>query len=384
MASYTYQSHHTIFIYTIIFIILSYASAAAAPTTPKARKFTKIFAFGDSYTDTGNTRPGSGPSGFLHSSSSPYGTTFFHRPTRRYSDGRLVIDFVAEALSLPYLPPYIDIKADTSHGVNFAVAGSTAINHEFFVKNNMTLNITPQSIQTELLWFHNFLQAHGCVEANSTQCRELMDDALFWIGEIGVNDYAYTIGSDVSFETIQPLAINSMISFLEALLKTGAKYVVVQGLPPTGCLPLTLILASPDDRDEFRCVETVNELMKKHNYILQAKLIHLRKQFPNAIISYADFWSAYHVVMKHSHRFKFKEPFKTCCGTGGGDYNYDPFTTCGSPSVSKACPNPSEYINWDGVHLTEAMYKVISNMFLHGPFAHPQFDFLLSHKREES
>ncbi|ERM99738.1 hypothetical protein AMTR_s00099p00110810 [Amborella trichopoda] len=45
---------------------------------------------------------------------------------RRYSDGRLVIDFVAKSLGLPYLSAYLDsVGTNFSHGANFATAGST-------------------------------------------------------------------------------------------------------------------------------------------------------------------------------------------------------------------------------------------------------------------
>lgn len=181
------------------------------------RPFGKIYAFGDSYTDTGNTGSATGPSSFSYVSNLPYGQTFFHHPTNRYSDGRLVIDFVAESLLLPYLPPYRNTTADKSSGVNFAVAGSTAIEHEFFMKNNLTRDITPESLETQLSWFTEFLEGQGCVDMKTTlqKCKAVFDDALIWVGEIGANDYAYSVGSSVSDETIQELAIKRATDFLE-------------------------------------------------------------------------------------------------------------------------------------------------------------------------
>lgn len=53
--------------------------------------YSAIFSFGDSLADTGNR---------LHShrfdpvGRFPYGETFFHHPTGRYSDGRVMLDFI--------------------------------------------------------------------------------------------------------------------------------------------------------------------------------------------------------------------------------------------------------------------------------------------------
>ncbi|KAL6997046.1 hypothetical protein U1Q18_007170 [Sarracenia purpurea var. burkii] len=377
---------------TSIFILSSSSlpsdAASTTPTPSRARPFKKIFAFGDSFTDTGNTKSTTGPSGFNFVSNPPYGRTFFHRPTNRYSDGRLVIDFVAEALSLPYLPPYLNRKADTSTGVNFAVAGSTAIPYSFFVRNNLTLDITPVSIRTELSWFNEHLETHeGCekgTKGTSSQCNATVNEALFWVGEIGVNDYAYSLlGGSVKSKTVRALAIKSVTGFLQAILTKGAKYIVVQSLPPSGCLPLALTLAPKDDRDDLGCVASANNQTYFHNLVLQGELRRLRAQFPAAFIVYADYWNSYRTVVKNAGKFGFKQPFRTCCGSGGGPYNYQVFDACGSPS-STSCPNPAQYINWDGVHLTEAMYKVISESFLNGSFSHPPFKYLLRRKKEEA
>lgn len=165
---------------------------------------------------------------------------------------------------------------------------------------------------------------------------------------------------------------------MQSLLKKGAKYVVVQGFPLTGCLPLAMYLAPEDDRDDLGCVKSVNNQSYTHNLVLQAKLQQLRRQFPHAVITYADYGNAYRTVMKNPSKYGFQEKFKACCGAGE-PYNFDVFSTCGTPSAT-ACKNPAQYINWDGVHLTEAMYKVVSNMFLNGTFSHPPFSYLLDRK----
>ncbi|XP_024977283.1 GDSL esterase/lipase At3g48460 [Cynara cardunculus var. scolymus] len=366
---------------TAIFLLLTFSSA-----TPISRPFKKIYAFGDSYTDTGNTGSTgaiTGPSAFSYVSNLPYGRTFFHHPTNRYSDGRLVIDFVAESLSLPYLPPYLNRKADTSSGINYAVAGSTAIRHGFFVKNNLTFNITPQSLKTQLGWFNKTMEGQKCKTAKSTpeECTAVFRDALVWVGEIGANDYAYSIGSTVAGKTIQLHAIRSVTGFLEAVLDKGAKYIVVQGLPTTGCLTLALYLAPESDRDDIGCVASANNQSYTHNAILQTKIQTLRKKYPEAVIVYLDYWNAYRSIIKNAPKLGFRELYKTCCGSGGGPYNFDLGGTCGSKSASSSCQDPSQYINWDGVHLTEAMYRVVFEMFLKGAFAHPSLECLLRSKQ---
>ncbi|CAH8340631.1 unnamed protein product [Eruca vesicaria subsp. sativa] len=355
--------------------------SSAAPTLGVRRPFNRIYAFGDSFTDTGNSRAGEGPAGFGHLSSFPYGMTYFKRPTNRYSDGRLTIDFVAQSMNLPFLPPYLSLRTTNgsngtstdSYGVNFAVSGATVIKHAFFAENNLTLDMTPQSLETELGWFEKYLETLG-----TNQKVSLFKDSLFWIGEIGVNDYAYTVGSTVSSDTIRELSISTYTRFLETLLNKGVRHMVVQGHPATGCLTLAMSLAAEDDRDYLGCVQSVNNQSYTHNLALQYKLKQLRIKYPNTTIVYADYWNAYREVIKNPNKYGISEKFKACCGTGE-PYNFQVFETCGSATAT-ACKEPSRYINWDGVHLTEGMYKVMADMFLGGSFTRPKFSYLLNKK----
>ena len=87
--------------------------------------------------------------------------------------------------------------------------------------------------------------------------------------------------------------------------------------------------------------------------------------------------------MKSPAKYGFAEPFMACCGAGGAPYNFQVLNVCGSPS-SSSCSDPNRYINWDGAHLTEAMYKVLSELFVNGSFTHPPFEDLLSRKKKET
>ncbi|CAL4937047.1 unnamed protein product [Urochloa decumbens] len=366
-------------------VVLAVSAVAAAAAPPASSAFQRVYAFGDSFTDTGNTRSTTGPYSFGYVSSPPYGATFFHRSTNRYSDGRLVVDFLAEELRLPsYLPPYLSVSASSAAGdrqdevgVNFAVAGATAIEHDFFARNNLSFDITPQSIMTQLAWFDDHLRRDKKVD---------VADALFWVGEIGANDYAYTV---VARDTIPPklvrnMAVQRVTTFVQGLLERGAKYVVVQGLPLTGCLPLAMTLARADDRDNVSCVASVNRQSYAHNRRLLAGLHELRRRHPAAVVAYADYYAAHLAVMRSPAAHGFTEPFRTCCGSGGGAYNFDLFATCGSPEVNTSCAQPARYVNWDGVHMTEAMYKVVAGMFFKGgdAYCRPAFSDLLARKAQ--
>ncbi|KAI3744342.1 hypothetical protein L1987_57421 [Smallanthus sonchifolius] len=372
--------------FTLVTIFISTIPLLPLSASPHRRPFNKVYVFGDSYTDTGNTNDSTGPNIFRQVSRLPYGRTFFHRPTNRYSDGRLVIDFVAESLNLPYFPPYLNKKADTTHGVNFAVGGCTAIPYSFFKKMNSKQDTVPQSLTTQLTWFKKHIKGSGCNDAVSTPaaCKAVFAGALVWIGEISANDYTYVFGTNVTSKTIQKLAIMYQTKFIEELLRMGAKYVVVQGLPATGCFPLSFALgARPTDRDKMGCVASKNKESYDHNMVLQEKLGRLRKEFPSTVIVYGDDWHAYREVYGNPVKYGFVERFKTCCGIGGGKYNFNPRGTCGAPRTS-SCKHPSRYMSWDGLHVTEGLSRVVSKLFLDGAFAQPPFTYLLKKVAEST
>ena len=144
-----------------------------------------------------------------------------------------------------------------------------------------------------------------------------------------------------------------------------------------------MTLARPQDRDNLSCVASVNAQSLEHNQHLQEGLNRLLQRHQAAVIAYADYYAAHLAVMRNPAAYGFAERFKACCGAGGGDYNFEIFSTCGSPEVGTACAQPGRYVNWDGVHMTEAMYKVVAGMFFRdgsGKYFRPAFGSLLARK----
>uniref|UniRef100_A0ACD5TZ86 Uncharacterized protein n=1 Tax=Avena sativa TaxID=4498 RepID=A0ACD5TZ86_AVESA len=176
-------------------------------------RYSGIFSFGDSLTDTGNSlrlpATGSGPS-----SRPPYGETFFRRPTGRASDGRLVIDFIVDALGVPNPRPYLaagKTAGDFRRGVNFAVGGATALGPDFFSSRGLK-PFVPVSLANQTSWFKNVLQLLGSVHER----RRIMARSLFVVGEIGVNDYLVALGNNTAREarTLVPHIVAAVRSVL--------------------------------------------------------------------------------------------------------------------------------------------------------------------------
>lgn len=76
----------------------------------------------------------------------------------------------------------------------------------------------------------------------------------------------------------------------------------------------------------------------------------------------------------------FKQPLQTCCGYGGPPLNYDSRVACGQTLVlngilsnTTECSDNTEYVNWDGIHYTDAANLHVSSQILTGKFSDPPF-----------
>ncbi|CAB4276210.1 unnamed protein product [Prunus armeniaca] len=283
--------------------------------------YNSIIAFGDSLTDTGNLY-NSYPNKSLNFFHPPYGETYFHHPTGRCSDGRLVIDFIAEFLGLPLVPPYLESQDSNQSvqnfeaGVNFAVVGATALDAAFLAEMGDSTSFTNNSLSIQLEWFKQMLPS---------------------------------------------------------LCNTSS------GNLPIGCVPAYLTEYESSDKDQYDpstgCLNWLNKFSGYHNDQLQIALSRIRRLHPQVTIIYADYYNAMLQLYQSPDQFGFTgETSKACCG-GGGPYNYNSSALCGDAGAS-VCENPAQFISWDGLHSTEAAYRWITKAILQGNYTVPRVSTL--------
>ncbi|KAL6626958.1 hypothetical protein ACP70R_030684 [Stipagrostis hirtigluma subsp. patula] len=320
------------------------------------RRYDSIFSFGDSFADTGNNLVVlAARSLFNPAAAPPYGMTFFGHLTGRSSNGRLIIDFIAEEMDLPFVPPFLAHNGSFRQGANFAVAGATALGAGFFrdipIVGPFVLN-TSSSVQ--LQW---------------SKCKGFFHKSLFFMGEFGNNDYSFAVfGKNMSqIRTFVPDVIKTILTAAERLIKEGAKTVVVPGIAPLGCLPPNLALfpsADPADYESrIGCLKQFNDLAMYHNSLLQEAIKNVQTKHHDIRIIYADFFSPVIDMVESPEKFGFTRDVLRCCCGGGGKYNFNISAGCGMPGAT-VCEDPSAYLFWDG-HMTEAAHRYIANGWLH-------------------
>nr|GLL24173.1 GDSL esterase/lipase At1g28590-like [Ipomoea trifida] len=353
-----------------------------ASTGHVAGCYKAIVSFGDSVTDTGNLIHNSKllSNGFVKSSVPPYGETFFRYPTGRYSDGRLIIDFIAQSMGLPFVQPYFGggSNGDRSfvEGVNFAVAGATAMNISFFTERGIINSATNVSLGNELDWFKQMLSSF-C--HTPSRCKEYLQSSVVLMGEIGGNDYNYAFLQGHPKEEVLsfvPKVITIIASTINELIKYGVQTLIVPGNLPIGCsasyLSHFMTFNASDYDPQTGCINWLNDFAEYHNELLQEELDRLRELHPHTTIVYADYYNAAMRLYKSPSNYGFNNTLDACCG-GGGPYNSNEHVYCGS-QLSTVCDSPSSYINWDGSHLTEAAYRWIADGLLKGPYTSPQIN----------
>ncbi|KAG1335209.1 GDSL esterase/lipase [Cocos nucifera] len=300
------------------------------------QQYTSIFNFGNSLSDTGNllilnaTGAPSGTPPLWHDLLwSPYGSFL----------GWTVDDRLPEAFGLPFLPPSLARGQDFRQGANFAVAGATALDIEFFQRRGLgDVARVNESLGVQLRWFEE-LKPFLCDSTRSclcsvTSCKDYFSKSLFMVGEIGGNDYNVPLSVRRSLKevrsyvlkVIQTISMAIEVGFLKYRTDiTAIRWVFIishfgaeidrrWGSGSGGAresiqwlLWVFLTLYESPDKENYDprtgCLKKLDDLMRYHNRLLRRLLEQLQIKYPPLRFTYADYYGAAIRLARHPKRY---------------------------------------------------------------------------------
>lgn len=311
----------------------------------------------------------------------PYGIDYFSRPSKRYSNGRLIVDFINQGLGngLGQDPFLASVNPNFTCGVNFASSGAKARNATVSGDGSSSIGLFSFSVQVDQyrLFKESVLSRAGPDDTSLPSVQDFLDG--LYLVEIAHNDYTNFIDLYPYYD--MEGNISTTISAIETSLKrlhtSGAVNIVVMNLIPLGCTPIMLGIRDPplDEQDEYGCFAAFNNLVDLHNERLEGMLQNLSSELPLANWSLFDMNSIFTDAIHHPENYGINYTRQACCGVGGGEYNFNASILCGDSGyidgvLTRAwrCDDPASYIFWDSMHPVESFAEIVANGFLTGEY----------------
>ncbi|KAJ7952159.1 GDSL esterase/lipase [Quillaja saponaria] len=272
-----------------------------------------FFVIGDSSVDCGtNNFLGT----FARADHLPYGRDFdTHRPTGRFCNGRIPVDYLALRLGLPFVPSYLGQPGTVEHmihGVNYASAGAGII---FSSGSELGQHISfTHQIQQFTDTFQQFILSMGENAAN-----DLISKSVVYVS-IGINDYIHYYLRNVS--NVQNLYLPW--SFNQFLASTVGQEI----------------------KNLYNI--HINDMVMEFNFAMRYMVEELNEELPDSNIIFCDVYQGFNVTTE------------ACCGFG----KYKGWIMCLSPEM--ACSNASTYIWWDQFHPTDAVNAILADNVWNG------------------
>ncbi|GKV09711.1 hypothetical protein SLEP1_g21168 [Rubroshorea leprosula] len=340
----------SVFLIFLLHVILIATSCKARKPQqqPVDKHRTAFFIFGDSFMDAGNNN-------YINTTTLdqanfwPYGETYFKSPTGRFSDGRLIPDFIAKYAKLPLIPPFLQPGfRHFYNGVNFASAGAGALVETF--QGDVI------DLKTQLRYFKK-VESWLRKKLGNDEGKLTISKAVYLVS-IGSNDYMSpflthsTSLNTYTVSTFVGMVIGNLTSVIKEIYKSGGRKFAFVNLPDLGCLPALRLIES---RRKGSCLREASLLARLHNKALSNLLYGLERGLKGFKYSLFDFNANLKQRMLHPSKYGFKEGEAACCGTG----QFRGVYSCGGKRIVKEfqlCQNPNDYVFWDSFYLTEKAY----------------------------
>ncbi|MCL7024297.1 hypothetical protein MKW94_002323 [Papaver nudicaule] len=244
----------------------------------------------------------------------PYGRDFPNgTSTRRFSNGLLVPDLLASSFGIKeFVPPYFDPSLPDNElrtVVSFASAGSGL--------DELSAQISGAlSIPVQVALFKNYKE--DLVNAvGKDEATKIVSGALVMI-DAGGNDILFNYydtqarrRSQFNITGYHDFLLQKQESLVKELYDLGCRIFGVSGMAPLGCIPF--------------------QITRKNSKVQETLL--------GSSITYLDNYNPMMDMINNQQK-----------------YEIGPFCNATTP----VCSNPSEYLFWDAVHPSEAVYKTIA------------------------
>lgn len=282
-------------------LALTSVSVGAGPLN-----FSDLYVFGDSLSDTGNTR-----SQVPLGSFGPVAALAGYGPNGRFSNGPVWHEYLADALGMPRATNSI------GGGNNFAYGGARVDN-----AGGVSAGLLTQNTQ--------YFNRQGGAPSDS--------NALF-IAWAGGNDMRDLVGATDPLAAINA-QLNSWFGMLGGLLDSGVTTLLVPNLPDLGSIP------------EFRTTPdstSGTEVSMAWNQGLEQGLYELNKT-TDADIFYFDVFGLFNDLLADPTAFGFTNTTGECRSVSGGFF-----------ASEQSCANPGDFVFWDEIHPTTAAHSYLGN-----------------------
>ncbi|KAJ0974220.1 hypothetical protein J5N97_016185 [Dioscorea zingiberensis] len=315
---------------TLILFLFKFLHVLSS-STPPPKSPPAVFIFGDSIVDPGNNNV---LKTLIKCNFPPYGQDFpAHRPTGRFSNGKIPSDFIVSGLGVKeLLPPYLGDDLPPEEiitGVSFASSGSGY--------DPLTpVIVSVLSMTDQLKLFEEYKVKLRSIVGDE-RAESIVLDSMYVVCA-GSDDLANTyfttpFRSHFDVPSYIDLMVSSASSFLEQLHQGGARKVGFVGLPPIGCLPSQRTLGGGLSRE---CVTSRNEAASLFNSKMANKIGELGRVLNSSRIIFLDIYTIFMNIIQQPHVYGFDESTRGCCGSGKLEVSV--LSKCNFPPYGKNFP----------------------------------------------
>ncbi|EOY03832.1 GDSL-motif lipase 7, putative [Theobroma cacao] len=314
-----------------------------------------LYVFGDSFIDPGNNNY---LKTVLKSNYTPYGIDFDGKPTGRPTNGRTMVDFIAQIAGLPFPPPVLEVseasKKNSPTGVNYG-SNSGGILPSPRLADQLFGHVL--SMDEQIALFENTAKDLKVQFDNAESFAQYMSKSLLFF-HIGSNDlgifWEFERHSNYTVEKYSQFLINELSKQLQKLYELGARKFFVTNVSPLGCQPTSIAIEKP----KTPCSEEKNMRVLNYNEHLSHLLSHLQSTLPGSKFVLGDLYKVFEDVFASPASYGFTDIKNSCC--------IDLFRNQTRPCApnSEPCKERNKYVYYDPFHPTESMNFLIARRFL--------------------